>query len=243
VLVVAPFAEEMNKSRRLLTEVACALADRGVATVLVDAFGTGDSAGEFRDADWNGWREDLARVAAWTGEEGWPVAALLGVRTGCILGAQLAREIPGRLRRSVFWQPVLEGDRFLTQFLRLRVAASMMEAGGKETTTELRERLRRGEVLEIAGYDLSDRLASQLEGLHLATEITQGLGDLHWIEVVRGTENTLPTASERAVAAVRESGLDVQTYTVPGEPFWSSTEIVLNPQLVARTVDVLASLT
>jgi exosortase A-associated hydrolase 2 len=122
VLVVPPFAEEMNKSRRMVTLVASALADAGVTTVLPDLTGTGDSCGDFVDAQWPVWRDDLLRVARWCEAAGAPVTALLGIRLGCALAcdAEVLAGLPA-LTRSVFWQPALDGSRHLMQFMRLRV--------------------------------------------------------------------------------------------------------------------------
>jgi exosortase A-associated hydrolase 2 len=239
VLIAPPFAEEMNKSRRMLSEAARALAARGVATVLPDLGGTGDSSGEFGDADWESWRADLVATAHWSAAEGWPIAALLGVRTGCILGAQAARGLPGGVTRSAFWQPVTDGGRFLTQFLRLRVAASMME-GASETSGGLRERLAREERLEVSGYQLSKRLAAQVEELQLAEAVSAEVGQLHWMEVTRTAADSLAPSSQRTVESMRQAGVAVTTHTIPGEPFWTSTEVVTVPGLIARTVDVLA---
>ena len=66
VLVVPPFAEEMNKCRRIVTEVALGLADRGVATLVPDLHGTGDSAGDFAEADWATWCGNLADAVEWS---------------------------------------------------------------------------------------------------------------------------------------------------------------------------------
>lgn len=240
VLMVAPFAEEMNKTRRLFADATQALAAHGLATVLPDLYGTGDSDGEFRDADWAGWQDDLLRTAAWAGEEGWPVRALLCVRLGCILGAQLAAGSLTGLQRTAFWQPVIEGERHLVQFLRLRVAAGMMDAQRAETVQQLRERLRGGETLEVSGYELGSRLAGELATLRLAEHLVPRLGAVRWLEVARSVQDSLPEASERLISQARASGLSITGEQVTGEPFWSSTEIVRNAALVERTAEFLA---
>lgn len=244
VLIVPPFAEEMNKARKMFTDVAQGLAARGTATVIPDLYGTGDSDGEFRDADVDAWLADLARTAAWSAEQGWPIVGLLCMRTGCMLGARLARDSVANIARSVFWQPVTDGERFLTQFLRLRLAASMMDGAGagKESAAGLRDRLRAGEALEVAGYELSGQLASQLSSLKLAPDLTARLGEVHWLEVVRSTDASLPGASQQIVDTAKQNGVTITAGTVVGEPFWSSTEIVRVPDLVVRTVDALAPL-
>ncbi|HEY9550049.1 MAG TPA: hypothetical protein VIR45_11165, partial [Kiloniellaceae bacterium] len=62
LVYLPPFAEEMNRSRRMAALQARRLAALGVDDLLLDPFGTGDSAGDFGDARWEIWRED-ARTA------------------------------------------------------------------------------------------------------------------------------------------------------------------------------------
>jgi exosortase A-associated hydrolase 2 len=240
VLIAPPFGEEMNKTRKMFTEVGQGLLARGVATILVDPYGTGDSEGEFREASWECWVDDLSRAAEWAAQEGFPVRGLLCVRLGCLLGAQLAQKALPELRCSVFWQPVIAGDRFLTQFLRLRVAASMMEAT-RESVSGLRERLREGQCIEVAGYELAPTLAGDLEKLKLVDALDPRLGTLHWMELVRDPQGPLPAASEGCVRDGRSRGLEITVSTLTGEPFWESTEIVINEELVRSTVEVLAA--
>ena len=239
-LLVAPFGEEMNKSRKMLTDVGIALVRRGIGSVLVDPYGTGDSDGDFSQADWPRWQADLQQAAAWCAEEGLKVDRLLGVRLGCALGAQVARDaIPG-IAQTVFWQPVLDGSRFMDQFLRLRVAASMMEQDRKESTADLRAKFARGETVDVAGYCVGPQLAAQIDRVHLAEDLGDHLGQVHWIEVVRSAETPPPAPSTKAVDAARAAGLNITLCPIVGEPFWSSVEIVRIPALIERTVALLA---
>ena len=57
VLYVPPFAEEMNKSRRLVALQARRLAAAGFGVLVPDLYGTGDSAGDFAEARWSIWRK------------------------------------------------------------------------------------------------------------------------------------------------------------------------------------------
>lgn len=238
VLIVPPFADEMNKTRKMFTDVSQDLAKRGIATVLPDLYGTGDSEGEFCDADWDIWKGDLAQAAGWSAAEGWPVQALLCVRLGCALGAETARISLHGIRQTVFWQPVLDGPRFLTQFLRLRVAATLMDEDRRESVSELRDRLRQGETLEVAGYELAPQLAKQIDEVHLEPAVGPYLGNLSWMEVIREAVD-LPAPSRDAVVRARQSVGAISVHTVVGQPFWSTTEIVRIPELVSRTVDAL----
>src|SRR5688500_5815022 len=59
VLLLPPFAEEMNKSRRMCALLARGLAADGWRVVRIDLLGCGDSAGSLRDASWEQWCDDL----------------------------------------------------------------------------------------------------------------------------------------------------------------------------------------
>src|SRR3546814_18352731 len=113
----------MNRSRRMAALQARALAALGIDVLLLDLFGTGDSAGDFRDARWEIWREDAMAAVAWLGARCGGRVGLWGLRLGTLLAAEVAAEM--QAPRLLLWQPVLSGERHLTQFLRLRVAAGL----------------------------------------------------------------------------------------------------------------------
>ena len=95
--------------------------------MLPDLYGTGDSGGDFADASWDVWQSDIARTARWCAERGWPVQGVLAIRLGCALAvAAMASGGLPPVARSVLWQPIFDGRRFLAQFLRLRIAANLM---------------------------------------------------------------------------------------------------------------------
>jgi exosortase A-associated hydrolase 2 len=241
VLFAPPFAEEMNKSRRMMAETSIALAARGYASVLPDLFGSGDSAGEFVDADWATWVQDMTRVVRRCEDSGLEVSAVVAVRLGCALAAQALRECGARVHSTVFWQPVTDGARFMAQFLRLRVAASMMSPEGAESIGQLKQQLQERGRLEVAGYELSSKLVADIDGVRLDAALGPQLGDIHWLEVVRDASGEMPGAARASVQRAQDSGHRVHAGSVVGEPFWSSTEIVLNPALIDRTIEVLAA--
>lgn len=241
VLLVPPFAEEMNKSRRMYTELAVRLASEGIATVLPDLHGTGDSQGEFREADWQRWKSNLLAAARWAESEGWSVRGVLATRLGCALAMEAMQDgLPG-VSGCVFWQPVTDGARFLSQFLRLRVAAALMEEDRAESVGELRSRLKRGEVIEVAGYELTGRLADQIESVRLGELLGSSHCPLDWMEVVREQGSGLPTPSTQTISQARSKGADITVHTTAGGAFWTSVEIVTVPELIDRSVSVLCS--
>ncbi|MEM7570930.1 MAG: hypothetical protein AAF337_14150, partial [Pseudomonadota bacterium] len=59
VIIMQPFAEEMNRCRRLLALTQSALADRGICSLTLDYLGTGDSEGAFQEATLPSWISDM----------------------------------------------------------------------------------------------------------------------------------------------------------------------------------------
>jgi exosortase A-associated hydrolase 2 len=162
LVYVPPFAEEMNKSRRMAALLALELARQGIATLRIDLHGCGDSSGDFADARWESWRDDVGLACAWLEQHSGHRPALLGLRLGALLAMDYVANAPQdeAPRHVILWQPVLDGASCLTQFLRLRMAGAMMSATGAadNSTAALRAMLTAGESLEVAGYELSPEL-------------------------------------------------------------------------------------
>ncbi|MDZ7829153.1 MAG: hydrolase 2, exosortase A system-associated [Halofilum sp. (in: g-proteobacteria)] len=240
LLLLPPFAEEMNKSRRMMARLGHALAERGWVTALVDPFGTGDSEGDFGEADWDTWRADAGTAAGALLERGVERLALCGLRTGALLALDGCRDLPLVPARLMLWQPVTNGRQFLTRFLRLRLAASM-SGGERESTADLRARLEAGESLEIAGYELAPALARALDSLDAqALRPPEGVA-VDWLEVSGAEPPKLSAASERVIDAWRTDGFAVQSEAVAGDAFWATQEIVDVPELIDRSLARLAS--
>jgi len=234
-----PFAEEINRARRMAALQARRLAELGVDILLMDPFGTGDSAGDFGDARWETWRDDVMTAVAWLATRTNGQVGLWGVRLGALLAADAAAADPGRIACLVFWQPVLSGDRHLTQFLRLRVAATMDKGPGRESTKDLRARLSEGEPLEIAGYELAPALADSIASLQLQSSI-QRLGALpvNWLEIASEGTPALAPVSQQVVGALEQQNYPLVARAVSGEPFWALQEITLAPNLLRATDDL-----
>jgi exosortase A-associated hydrolase 2 len=240
VLLVAPFAEEMNKSRRMFTLTADALRDRGVASLVVDLFGTGDSTGDFAAARWATWRSDIVRACDWLRARGHAQIALLGLRMGALLALDVARACPG-IARVMLWQPVLAGDALITQFLRADVVARMLtQADSRSTTDTLRAQLRNGELIEVAGYTLAPELVEAIERLRLDALAPANGVPVDWIELVSDPARGGTPAGERVRREWQQRGIPLRFRTVVGPPFWSSVEIAVAPELVQATVALLS---
>lgn len=236
VLYAHPFAEELNKSRRMAALQARAFAAAGYAVLLPDHYGCGDSSGDFGDARWETWVQDLALCADWLGRRVPGPLYLWGLRTGCLLIGELARERATAAAGTIFWQPVTSGEQYFAQFLRLRVAASMMEGAARETTSGLRERLAAGEALEVAGYRLDPVLAAAVQRTRL--EPPRG-GMIHWFEIAAATDAGIAPAARRVLDTWVQEGIAVEPRVVAGDPFWATQEICEVDALIQQTTRLL----
>ncbi len=228
VLVVPAFAEEMNKSRPLLRDLGCALAQSGYTLLIPDLYGTGDSDGAFEDASLETWSRDLETVYRWSENREAPVLGCVAVRFGALLLKRWLEESGRRMSWSVLWQPVPKGDQVVNQWLRIRSAAAMFEGKSGETVTALRQRSAAGESLECGGYPMTPGLIEALSDLSL-NPLIDPMGATHVLEVGEGDECS-PVI--RALAGSKPSSTSEK---VPGDPFWAATEISRNSTLVAAT--------
>lgn len=240
ILYVHPFCEEMNKARRMAALQSRRLAAAGYGVLQIDLFGCGDSSGDFSEARWDIWKSDVRAAAAWLAGrvEGRPLV-LWGLRLGATLAADVARD-PACAGSLLLWQPVLNGEQFLVQFLRLRLAAEMLTGGASRTAvSDLRAELARGATLEIAGYELNSALATAIEGLRL-DRLVPAVRAAQWLEIGAPPDPKVSPASRPVLEAWQAGGVDVRSAAVPGEPFWSTMEITECEPLLAATTGALA---
>jgi exosortase A-associated hydrolase 2 len=236
VIYVHPFAEEMNKARRMAALQARALAALGVGVLQIDLQGCGDSSGEFGEARWDTWKSDLALAHRWLRERLGAPVSLWGLRLGAMLALDYAAGAADPVQSLVLWQPVQSGKTYLTQFLRLRVASDMLTEG-KEAgngTHALRAQLQAGQTLEIAGYELAPALAGAIDALDL-TAMKPPACPVHWFEAVAAAGRDLPPAAARVTAAWQQAGCDLWVDVVPCPPFWTAQEITECPALLEAT--------
>lgn len=235
VLYLHPFAEEMNKSRRMAALTCRALAEAGHAVLQIDLRGCGDSSADFGDAGWADWVADVRGALAWLDERlpGAPLW-LWGLRAGCLLAAADW----GRPLNLLFWQPMTNGKLALQQFLRLKLAAEIASGASKGLMDTMKAELAAGRSIDVAGYRLGAALASGLEAAKLAPA---GMaGRVEWLELSTREDATLTPVSEQALKAWADAGWTVRAQVVPGPGFWATSEIELAPALIARTVEALA---
>lgn len=239
VLYVHPFAEEMNKSRRMAALQAKAMASAGYMVLQVDLFGCGDSAGDLADATWESWIANLVEAGAWLSAQAGVALCWWGLRTGALLAAEAAGRI-GQPCRLLLWQPVMLGKQYLQQFLRLKIASELMSGGAEGMMNRLKVQLAEEGAVEIAGYALTSSLARGLEGAELAIPEVARRADL--IEVSSGGTGELSPAVGAWLEKWRDAGRDVRGASVAGPAFWQTAEIEECSPLIEASLRLLAEM-
>ncbi|MYN40944.1 hydrolase 2, exosortase A system-associated [Duganella sp. FT109W] len=234
ILYVHPFAEELNKSRRMVALQARAYAQAGFGVLQIDLFGCGDSSGELPQAGWDTWLSDLARAWQWLQARHAGPRYLWGLRLGALLALDFATQ--AHPDGVILWQPALSGRAHLHQFARLQSAARLFSG-----TPAVEQ------SAEIAGYLMSPALSATIGQLEAATLAPRC--PVQWMELSPAPQGAaaeyassagnhqaaLQPASELLIERWRQGGARVQAYPVHGEAFWSSSEIGVAPELLAAT--------
>jgi len=249
VLYIHPFAEEMNKARRMAALQARALAQAGYAVLQIDLLGCGDSSGDFGEATWKNWVRDVVQGCQWLQQKSAtqnrdPSNAplwLWGVRAGCLLAVEAASQF-NEACNFLFWQPSASGKLLLQQFLRLKVAGDMMGGQAKSIMEGMRQQLASGSAVEISGYQLSSELAIGLEQAALLPPANQGQTQrLEWFEVSPRENACLSLVSSNTITQWQQAGFAVRSHTVPGPAFWQTSEIEEVPALIEASIAAISA--
>ena len=238
ILFLPPFAEEMNKSRHIVASQARALAAAGNAVMLLDLTGCGDAGGDFLDASWQVWLQDALFAADTLVAMGAGPLNLWGLRLGALLACEVSQARTD-IQKLMLWQPVLNGEQQIDQFLRLRTVSSAVNGGVSFDRKMLWNELRAGRPLEIAGYELSSAMALELAKARL-NDLNPVCQNVHWLEIGGLSRDTFSVASESVIANWEEQGIEVGKEGLPGDPFWRTVDAAINLPLQCSTSDAFA---
>lgn len=252
IVYIHPFAEEMNKSRRMTAMQARALALAGFSVLQIDLIGCGDSSGDFGDATWRDWVDDVVQGCNWlqcrsrnhplgADQTNAPPLWLWGLRAGCLLAVDAAKQL-NEPCNFLFWQPPSSGKPLLQQFLRLKAAGDMVGGQAKGVMEKLRQQLAGGTSVEIAGYLLSAGLAAGMEQALLSPPADQRQTlRLEWLELSTREDASLSPVSTKTIAQWQQAGYAARSHIVHGPSFWQTTEIEEAPALLVATVAAVSN--
>jgi exosortase A-associated hydrolase 2 len=155
-----PFGEEKLWSHRVFVSTARALAARGHAVLRFDYMGAGDSSGLTPDTSLDSHLADL-RAAVRELRRRVPNVqrvGLIGLRLGATFAALVAEagECDGPL---VLWDPVVDGEAYFQELLRINLSTQLAVYGKVQETREvLQEKIRAGQPVNVDGYEIGKML-------------------------------------------------------------------------------------
>jgi len=232
ILYVPPFAGEMLNSRNLISAVSRKLTSLGFGVLSVDLYGSGDSAGDFADARWELWKNDLATAVRWLEEQGRERLSLWGLRMGCQLALDFAAQASSDFQDIFLWQPVLSGESMLDEFVRMNFAGD--DDIGRVATRDQRQKLAMGESVEIGGYCLAAELIRAIDKLEILSLGNSVSRPIHWTEISRNVDQRTDSVRLQIVENWRKSAAQVYTHKAMAGPFWFFPYCADDASLVAR---------
>jgi exosortase A-associated hydrolase 2 len=241
ILYVHPFAEELNKTRRMAALQARVFAGLGFAVLQIDLFGCGDSDGDFGEARWQRWKDDLGVACDWLGARVKGPLHLWGLRLGALLALDVAttRAIDG----LILWQPFLNGRACVNQFLRPPAAARVGGDGSHARRTgasALRASLAARGALEVGGYELAAALAEAIDACR-ANTLALPPCTVHWFTSGAPARPNPARGAARMAARWAALGVQVRFHQVDGFAFWSGGAQRECPALLEATSAVFAA--
>lgn len=234
-LVIPPLAEEMNRCRYMCTLFAQAVADKGMGCFSLDSYGTGDSSGNFLDCNWQQTIEDMLTALAHLTSLGYKKISLLGIRLGALQALDLVEKCQD-IKRVILWQPVTNGNSALTQFLRIRIAASLSRNEKAETIKDFDAMIDQNIPVEVAGYDLSPSFYHSIKAAKLSTEKNYNQIPIAWFTTIASVERKAPKVEINTINKWRENGANIDYSVIISPPYWQVHERTLAPDLITATL-------
>ncbi|WP_426106149.1 hydrolase 2, exosortase A system-associated [Massilia sp. TSP1-1-2] len=216
ILYVHPFAEELNRSRRMAALMSRRFAAMGFAVLQIDLFGCGDSCGDFNAARWELWKRDLDTARAWLAERSSGPMHVWGLRLGGLLALDYAVTSP--VDGVILWQPFLNGRTCVNQFLRQRAVPA--DAPRAPTSAALRSELVARGLFEVDGYELAAPLAQAIDACDAAA-LALPACTVHWFASGIPAPVRLAARAARLQERWAERGITLHFQALEGLPFWS----------------------
>lgn len=147
-----PWGQEYIRAHRSMRRLAVRLNAAGFDVLRFDYYGSGDSSGETGEADLDGWRRDIeTAIDELKDTTAATQVALVGLRLGATLAAQVAAKRRNDIERLALWDPVASGPAYLRELEEASPLGDADEAGR-----------------DMLGFTLTQAMARDLGALDLA---------------------------------------------------------------------------
>ena len=241
VILVPPFAEELNRSKRMYVLCARQLASAGLDVVCFDYVGTGDSYGDWGSFSIPDWQANLAQVYAYIQNLGISDISVISLRFGALVVANSIFAGQLQFNKCVFWDPIEDGEGYVRQLIRLKIAAAMTEDAKSLTTKEVLADIDQCGFVEVGGYHVTAELLDAIKRAKLSNliEVVIDSTELHWMILKNASQNSGGATWPMSIAeGLREN---VTMHTVQDTRFWMQQEVTIAPALLQETLELFAN--
>ncbi len=221
IVMCSPVAEEKVRTVRVMVSFARALASLGIAAIMFDYYGDGDSEGNFEDATFDDRLDDIKFVYKFFQDKcSLEKVGILGLRWGATLAAQLADVLSPNL--LILWEPIIDTEKHLYEFLRLNIAAQMLVSGKVlKNREELAKDLEAGGTVGIEGYTVTSEFYKSAKRLKLIDRKYDFANSALIVQISKYPDKKIGPDYEKLQALFSSS----QVIHVPKEFEWEKTEI------------------
>ncbi|CAM3880167.1 alpha/beta hydrolase family protein [Rheinheimera salexigens] len=237
VIVLPPFAEEMNKSRHIFKQLFNKLAEQNQYGFMLDNYGTGDSEGDLDQASITLWRADLELLIQQIANWGFLTISFISLRFGTLQLFDLLNhyKLPLPIKQVVLWQPMFDPARFWQQFCRIKVAEAMAN-GDKVSQKQIEQQLEQGDIIEIAGYPINLAFYKSVQHINATLPSVLTKAQLSWFELSMLDNIAIPVQNMRENLVSKYS---LNFKQIKADAFWQTTELASADELIALTVQQL----
>jgi exosortase A-associated hydrolase 2 len=216
-----PFAEEKLWTHRTYVSMARRLAGRGHPVLRFDFHGNGDSDGTFAAFTLTGALADVARaVGELRRRTGCERVSLLGLRLGATIAALSAERLPS-IGRLVLWAPIVDGNRYMQEQLRINLATQLaVYKAVRQDRAALVAEMRGGATVNVDGYPLAGPLYDEICAVKLAADARPFDGRCLVVQLDRQDA----ARPQPELQQLQERYRDGALVLVREEPFWKEID-------------------
>jgi exosortase A-associated hydrolase 2 len=164
-----PFGEEKLWSHRVFVNYARKAAERGIVVLRFDMMGHGDSGGDSEECTIDSCLSDIDTAVSTLMNE-FPdlvETGLLGLRFGATLAALYAEQ-RDEIDYLVLWEPIIDGQRYMQELLRINLGTQLATTGSiRQNREQLVKQLSTGSHVNVDGYLISEQFYEQCSKLNL----------------------------------------------------------------------------
>ncbi len=244
VVLVPPFAEEMNRSKRMYVLCARLLANSGLDALCFDYSGTGDSSGKWGEFSYDNWVSDLQDVYHFSKSLASDVS-FIALRFGALIVADAIAAKQLSVKKCLLWDPLESGDVLTRQLVRMKIAAAMTDNAKKITSQSVMQMMENDGYMESAGYHISQSMFRDINDKKLASMIPALCDNvnMHWMSSAKPSAkgNVWLANSFKQEALTSQQMSNLHMHALGDVKFWMQQEVTIAPRMLQHTQRVMTS--